>query len=110
MLSDLWRIDATHEDGGAFCLFRFARDDAEAEAFRLRSVGDWKVATRPESIELHADTAARLVGSIWPRIDTAELARQASDHLSQARQQLASIMERRPPRLARHARSGRSRR
>lgn len=110
MANDLWRIDATHEDGGAFCLFRHQRDDAEAEAFRLRSTGRWRIAIRPEAIELHADTVDRLVNSIWPRIDTADLARQASDNLSQARQQLDSIIERRAARFHRYARSGRSRR
>lgn len=110
MVSDLWRIDATHEGGGAFCLFRFHRDEAEAEAFRLRNVGCWKVAVRPEAIELHTDTAERLVGSIWPRIDTADLARQAGDNLTQARRQLDAIIERRTPRFTRPVRPGRSRR
>ncbi len=79
MQMDLWRLDAKHELGGAFCLFKRTRNEIEAEEFLLRQAG-WKCAIRPAR-----EMPGNLVGRIWPAGDNGQLVELARGHQTESK-------------------------
>ncbi len=95
MTIDLWRLDATHDAGGAVAYFYATREAAEVASRALRGC-QWKVAVRPaDGLPINEAQAGWLCAGTWPNCGNEEILRLVRTAKEKASDDLRAALHRR---------------